>query len=121
MCAKRIGPAITSRARSLRGGMTDVERLLWRSLRSKQLNAGRFRRQHPIGPYIADFAYIEQKLVIELDGGQHQEREAQDKQRTIFMQSHGRQVLRFWNNDVQNNLDGVLSSIAERLNHAHPS
>ena len=101
--------------------MTDVERLLWRALRSRQVNAHRFRRQHPIGPYIVDFTCIEQRVVVELDGGQHLDQATQDEQRTAFMQSQGWQVLRFWNNDVQNNLDGVLSTIAERLNHALPS
>jgi very-short-patch-repair endonuclease len=73
MHAKRIHPTTTSRARSLRSDMTDVERLLWRAIRAKQVNAYRFRRQHPIGPYIADFACIEQRSLVELDGGQHQE------------------------------------------------
>ena len=95
--------------------MTDVERMLWQALRSKQFGGYRFRRQHPIGRYIADFACIEQKIVIELDGGQHQEQLAYDNQRTAFIQAQGWQVLRFWNNDVLNNLDGVLTTIAERL------
>jgi len=85
------------------------------------LDACRFRRQHPIGPYIADFACIERRLVVELDGGQHQGQNAQDEQRTAFMQTQGWQVLRFWNNEVLNNLDGVLSTIVEHLNHAPPS
>ena len=121
MRAKRIHPATTSRARSLRSDMTDVERLLWRTIRSKQVNACRFRRQHPIGPYIADFACIERRLVVELDGGQHQEQNARDEQRTVFLQTQGWQVLRFWNNGVLNNLDGDLSTIVEHLNHAPPS
>jgi adenine-specific DNA-methyltransferase len=95
--------------------MTDAEQLLWRSLRSKQLNGHRFRRQHPIAQYIADFACIEQKLVVEIDGGQHQEQVEYDERRTAFLQKQGWQVLRFWNNDVLNNLDGVLSIIAENL------
>jgi very-short-patch-repair endonuclease len=101
--------------------MTDVERRLWRAIRGKQVNAHRFRRQHPIGPYIADFACIEQKVVIELDGGQHQERSAHDEQRTAYLQTRGWQVLRFWNNEILNNLDGVLSTIAEHLTSAPPS
>ena len=87
--------------------MTDAERLLRRAIRSKQIHAHRFRRQHPIGPYIADFTCIEQKLVIELDGGQHQDQVTQDEQRTAFLQAQGWRVLRFWNNEVLDNLDGV--------------
>ena len=101
--------------------MTDAERLLWQALRSKQLNGHRFRRQHPIGQYIADFACIEQKIIVELDGGQHQEQLAYDERRTDFLRLHGWQVLRFWNNDVMNNLDGVLSTIAASLTGAPPS
>jgi very-short-patch-repair endonuclease len=95
--------------------MTDVERILWRSIRDKQIGGHRFRRQHPIGKYIADFACIEQMLVIELDGGQHQEQIAYDEQRTAFIQAQGWQVLRFWNNDVLSNSDGVLTTIMETL------
>jgi len=100
---RRISLDTTAKARYLRREMTDVERLLWQTLRGKQLNGHRFRRQHPVGQYITDFACIEQKIVIELDGGQHQERLAYDEQRTAFLQTHGWRVLRFWNNDVLNN------------------
>ena len=100
--------------------MTDVERVLWRGLRGKQIGGHRFRRQHPIGKYIADFACIEQKLVIELDGGQHQEQIAYDEQRTAYIQAQGWAVLRFWNNDVLNNLDGVLAAIMEKLTFLPP-
>ena len=85
------------------------------------MNGYRFRRQHPIGKYIADFACIEQKIVIELDGGQHQEQLVYDEQRSAFLRAQGWQVVRFWNNDVLNNLDGVLLVIAERLIAAPPS
>jgi very-short-patch-repair endonuclease len=101
--------------------MTDVERLLWHALRGRQLNGHRFRRQHPIGSYIADFACIEQQLVLELDGGQHQEQAQYDERRTAYLQVHGWQVLRFWNNDVINNFDGVLFAIAEHLKALPPS
>jgi primosomal protein N' (replication factor Y) len=101
--------------------MTNAERSLWQAIRDKQVNAHRFRRQHPIGPYIGDFACIEQRIVIELDGGQHPGQAEWDDKRTAFMQSQGWWVLRFWNNDVLNNLDGVLSTIAEHLNHVPPS
>jgi very-short-patch-repair endonuclease len=100
--------------------MTDVERKLWQALRGKQFNGHRFRRQHPIGQYIADFACIERMIVVELDGGQHQEQLEYDERRTEYLRTHGWQVLRFWNNDVLSNLDGVLMVIAGRLESLPP-
>ena len=102
--------------------MTVVEQILWRALRGKQLNGHRFRRQHPIGHYIADFACIEQQLVVELDGGQHQEQIIYDEQRTNFLLAQEWRVLRFWNNEVINNLEGVLTNIVANFKtHPHPS
>jgi very-short-patch-repair endonuclease len=95
--------------------MTNAEQLLWHAIRGKQIANCRFRRQHPIGPYIADFACIDKLVVIELDGGQHQDRRVYDEQRTAFLQLQGWRVFRFWNNDVLSNLDGVLASIADAL------
>jgi very-short-patch-repair endonuclease len=118
---RRIKPESTANARSLRTEMTEAERRLWQAIRGKQLQECRFRRQYPIGPYIADFACIDRKLVLELDGGQHQEQIEYDKRRTEFLQSQGWRVLRFWNNDVLKNLDGVLASIAEALSALPPS
>jgi very-short-patch-repair endonuclease len=115
MTARRINLRATTNARTLRLNLTDVERILWRALRDKQLDGHRFRRQHPVWRYITDFACIEKKLVIELDGGQHQEQLAYDGQRTDFLQSLGWRILHFWNNDVLNNLVGVLTTIAENL------
>ncbi|MBI4808120.1 MAG: endonuclease domain-containing protein [Nitrosomonadales bacterium] len=117
---RRTNSVTTTRARSLRSGMTDAERLLWQALRYKQLAGHRFRRQFPIGRFIADFVCVEQKLVIELDGGQHQDQVAYDEQRTFFLRQNGWRVLRFWNNDVIGNLDGVLSTIAEQLESLPP-
>ena len=121
MTVTRINSVTTTRARSLRRGMTDAERFLWKVLRSKKINGHRFRRQHPIGQYIADFACIEQRIVIELDGGQHQEQNIYDEQRSVCLQAQGWRVLRFWNNEVLNNIDGVLTVIAENLTGAPPS
>ena len=121
MTTPRIKKVTTTRARSLRTGMTDAEHLLWQSLRRKQLSSHRFRRQHPIGPYIADFVCIELKLIIELDGGQHQDQIAYDHQRDTFLQARGWRVLRFWNNEVLGNLSGVLERIVECLAVAPPS
>jgi very-short-patch-repair endonuclease len=121
MIERRIKEEITTNARSLRGNMTDVERILWRAIRGQQLHGHRFRRQHPIGPYIADFACLDKKCVIELDGGQHQNQIAYDEDRTLFLQKQGWQVIRFWNNDVLNNLEGVLSTVAAALTTLPPS
>lgn len=101
-------------AKTLRTTMTDAERKLWSRLRNRQLRGCKFVRQLPIGPYIADFACREADLVIELDGGQHAESE-RDTLRTQELARHGYAVLRFWNNDVLNNMDGVLTSLVEHL------
>jgi very-short-patch-repair endonuclease len=101
--------------------MTLTELKIWSALRGKQIEASRFRRQHPIGPYIADFACVENKVVIELDGGQHQEQVSYDERRTAFMQAQGWRVLRFWNNDVLSNLEGVLARVVDALGAPPPS
>jgi very-short-patch-repair endonuclease len=98
-------------ARSLRKQQTEAERLLWSRLRNRQLQGCKFRRQQPIGPYIADFLSLEPKLIIELDGGQHAEQQEQDNQRTRYLQALGYRVLRFWNHEVLNDLDAVLEAI----------
>ncbi len=99
-------------ARALRRNSTDAERAIWRLLRDRRLEGIKFRRQVPIGPFVADFASITHRIVVELDGGQHADSLA-DKQRDAFLTSEGWQVLRFWNNDVMRNRDGVLESIAQ--------
>jgi very-short-patch-repair endonuclease len=104
-----------NRARTLRQNLTDAERRLWFHLRRKQLNGHRFRRQVPIGPYIADFVCFEAKLVIEVDGGQHNDDAEKDARRTALMESQGYRVLRFWNNEVLGNTDGVLETIRRLL------
>jgi|GEM_PF-158022 len=102
--------------------MTDVERVLWGELRDRRMNGTQFRRQHPVGQYIVDFACIEQMLVIELDGGQHQEQLAYDNQRTNYLKLQGWNVLRFWNNEVFENIEAVLTSIAANMKtYPHPS
>jgi very-short-patch-repair endonuclease len=102
---------LTNNARSLRKNQTDVERLLWQKLRNRQLLNVKFRRQFPIEPYIADFVCLELKLIIELDGSQHFDQIAYDNERTDFLKQRGFKVLRFWNNDVFKNTEGVLESI----------
>lgn len=107
---------LSGRARELRKAMTDAERRLWGRLRNEQLGA-RFRRQAPIGPYIVDFVCFAQRLVIECDGGQHAEavNMAQDRERTSFLEGAGFRVLRFWNNEVLANVEGVMERIVEAL------
>jgi very-short-patch-repair endonuclease len=103
---------MTRRAQHLRRNMTEAERLLGRQLRANRLGH-RFRRQHPIPPYVADFACIEAKLIIEADGGQHAVRG--DPARDEFLRKRGWQILRIWNNDIQQNRAGVLQAIAAAL------
>ena len=113
---KRLYPEKTlNRAKSLRRNQTDAEGLLWHYLRNKQLDGYKFRRQQPIGPYIIDFACLPEKLLIELDGGQHAEHEAYDERRDRFLQSKGYRVLRFWNNEVFENCFDVLEHIYQAL------
>jgi very-short-patch-repair endonuclease len=108
---------ITAFARQLRQKQTDAERALWKRLKSKQLEGVKFRRQQPMGPYIVDFVIFEKKLVIEIDGGQHNENETTEKDdaRTRRLEAEGFQVLRFWNNDVIMNIEGVLETIRNAL------
>jgi very-short-patch-repair endonuclease len=107
------------RARTLRKNATDAERRLWRHLRDKQLDGFRFRRQVPIGRYVADFACLSARLVVEVDGGQHAERLDYDGERTEWLEARGFRVLRFWNNDVLGNTEGVIEQILAEL-HAAP-
>ena len=108
---------LTGVARKLRGDMTDAERRLWSHLRASQLEGIRFTRQLPIGDYVVDFACRSARLAIELDGGQHSN-STTDEARTRMIESHGWRVIRFWNNDVLENTDGVLTTIVEELNIA---
>jgi len=91
--------------------MTDVEKRLWYLLRDRRLNGYKFRRQMPIGPYVADFVCLQSRLIVELDGGQHAEQAEKDKVRDEWLKSQGFVVLRFWNNDVLANTEGVLQAI----------
>jgi len=103
----------TNRARDLRANMTDAERKLWSRLRREQIDGHRFRRQMPIGPYIVDFVCLASRLIIEVDGGQHSAE--RDARRTAWLESQDFHVLRFWNNDVLGNLDGVIQTIEDAL------
>ena len=102
------------RARQLRRDSTDVEKRLWRALREK-LPSAKWRRQMPIGPYFADLTCFASRLVVELDGGQHADASEYDRARTRLIEGQGYRVLRFWNNDVTERMDGVLETIATAL------
>ena len=104
----------TQIARRLRRDATEVEQRLWRALRELPIEK-RFRRQHPIGPYVVDFACPSRKLVIELDGGQHAAQQQADALRTTELARRGYRVIRFWNGDVIENLPGVLEIILREL------
>ena len=110
MVAKRLTPT----ARKLRRTMTDAEHRLWARLRNRQVEGAKFVTQFPIGPHVADFACRDSRLVIELDGGQHAESPT-DAARTALIEAHGYTVIRFWNNDVLANTDGVLEEIRQAL------
>ena len=105
----------TREARELRLNPTDAERRLWRALSRRQVAGARFNRQVPIGPYIADFAARSVKLIVEVDGGQHDERATYDEARTRYLEAQGWRVIRFWNNDVLGNLEGVVATIERAL------
>ncbi|MEP3071981.1 endonuclease domain-containing protein [Maricaulis sp.] len=104
-----------ARARSMRRSMTKAELWLWQRLRARQLCGLKFRRQHPIGPYIADFACLQCRLVVELDGATHSTDEeiAHDRRWTAFIERDGWRVLRFWNTDLYDDIDETLNRIAE--------
>jgi len=107
-------PKAQQNARVLRREMTDSERRLWSGIRSEQLGV-KFRRQHPIGNFIADFACLDPKLIVELDGSQHQAQEGYDARRDAFLRAQGFDVLRFASNDPFVNFEGVLQAVINRL------
>ena len=102
------------RARQLRRDSTDAEKQMWKALRAA-LPSYKWRRQMPVGPYFVDFACFSERLVIELDGGQHAEAAEYDAARTRQVEAQGYRVIRFWNNDVLGNIDGVIAAVAEAL------
>jgi very-short-patch-repair endonuclease len=113
--------AATDFARQLRKNSTYAEKLIWRHLRNRNLDGIKFRRQQPLGPYIVDFIAAEKKLVIELDGGQHAANKVLDKDRDQYIESEGYRVLRFWNNEVLQNTEGVLERLRQEILKDTPS
>ena len=117
---RQYTPQTLQNAQTFRETRTDAEGLLWHYLRDKQLDGHKFRRQQPIGPYIVDFACMPQKLLIELDGGQHAQQHTYDQKRDAFLREQGYKILRFWNNEVFENCFEVLENIYVALHHHSP-
>ncbi|MDG2004870.1 MAG: DUF559 domain-containing protein [Novosphingobium sp.] len=116
MAEKRLTPV----ARKLRRDQAEAEKCLWAKLRNRQIEGAKFVRQFAIGPFVADFACRALRLAVELDGGQHAENPA-DAERTRVIEAHGYRVIRFWNNEVMSNMDGVLECIAREVRLARNS
>jgi very-short-patch-repair endonuclease len=113
MVNAKLSDTARLRARRLRRQTTDAEKRLWRALRKLDLEGSHFRRQIPIGPYIADFGCMAVRLLIEVDGSQHgdDQKRAYDDARTRWLAKEGYRVLRFWNNDITKNMDGVMEAL----------
>ena len=110
----------TTTARRLRRHQTDAARILWFRLRGRRLAGWKFKRQVPIDRFVVDFVCADAKMIVELDGGQHAERTPQDEERTRTLESMGYLVLRFWNNAVMRNTEGVLEEILNTLSQQSP-
>jgi very-short-patch-repair endonuclease len=105
-------------ARGLRQRSTNAERLLWAQLRGRRLEGVKFKRQVPLSGFVVDFVALDGKLIVEIDGGQHGERIAEDALRTAALERSGYHVIRFWNHDVLTNIEGVLAAIIQELHLA---
>jgi adenine-specific DNA-methyltransferase len=116
-----VSQKVRNRARTLRRQQTDVETKLWMRLRDRQICGAKFRRQHPIGPYIVDFCCPDRGLIVELDGGQHAEQTAADQVRTRFLEADGYRVVRYWNHQVLEQMDSILAEIVRLLDDPHPA
>lgn len=116
----RISPSTLRHSRDLRSGQTEAEARLWQAVRARRLMGLRFKRQVPIEPYIVDFLCPEHRLVIELDGSQHQDAVAYDERRTWHLQERGYRVVRFTNDDVLSDLDGTCSHIVALCRREQP-
>jgi very-short-patch-repair endonuclease len=110
MVHRLVRPAHRKYARDMRTDSTKAENLLWQALRNRQLEGLKFKRQVPLGGYILDFVCLETRLIVEVDGGQHSEA-ARDLERDAYFESQGFRTLRFWNDEVERNMDGVCRTI----------
>ena len=115
-------PALKNRRRELRRNQTDAEKAFWAQVRNKQFFGLKFSRQYSVGPYILDFYCPKKKLAVELDGGQHNLPDGReyDAERTAYLNAHGIEVLRFWNNEVLTNIEGVVEHLARKVNPSCP-
>ena len=118
---KKVNNNLPIIAKQLRKGSTDAESKLWKRLRDRQLEGLKFRRQQPMGHYVLDFICYERGIVIEIDGGQHATQKEKDEERDNWLKGQGFMVLRYWNNEVLTNTEGVLEDIRKHcLSHPHP-
>ena len=116
---KRTIRPISPHARQLRADSTDAERAIWNAVRGRRLGGFKFKQQWTIGPFVVDFRCWERRLVVEIDGGQHGEK--RDRRSMEWLEAQGYRVVRFWNNDVITNLEGVLQVLHNALtSHPHP-
>ena len=107
---------VTNLSRKLRNNMTECEKMLWEKISKKQLNGLKFRRQFPVGRYIADFYNHEKKLIIEVDGSVHNEQKEYDKNREKYLEASGYTIIRFTNDEIVNNIDLVIEKISRKTN-----
>ena len=114
----KVPPYLRRNARRMRSTLTEAELKLWNELRAHRLMGLGFRRQMPIGGFIVDFACPEHKLVVEVDGSQHAENEAYDRARSAYLEAQGWQMVRFWNDDVLNDIDNVCTHILRVIGRA---
>jgi len=115
-----LNKKITKIARKLRKNSTKTEEYLWRYLKNRYIEGFKFRRQEPIGQYVVDFVNFKNKIIVELDGGQHIIMKAKDHERDRWLKKQGFKVLRFWDNEVLRNIEGVLETIRRELLSPHP-
>jgi len=115
MPPRRTTPKGYENGRNLRRNQTPAEKKLWSRLKDRQLNGVKFRRQHAISNYIPDFCAVKEKLIIELDGSQHLEQTEYDEERTKYFESQGYRVIRFWNNQIMSDMNGVILAITYAL------
>jgi very-short-patch-repair endonuclease len=117
---RAAGQRLISNARRMRHEPTDAERTFWFAVRGRKFGGYKFKRQYPIGPYIADFVCLDRELIVELDGGQHAQQSGYDEERTAYLQAHGFRVLRVWNDDFLRTPDAILEGVWRALKAPSP-